>query len=66
MLMASNAFMSHFAEGSSSSGKSDCEVVKLATTENKWEVELDVAKFKPEDLKVDKSMTCRSKLNCYC
>merc|ERR1712203_617002 len=30
----------------------DCEVVKLETTESKWEVELDVAKFKPEDLKV--------------
>merc|ERR1711971_1194206 len=30
----------------------DCEVVKLETTESKWEVELEVAKFKPEDLKV--------------
>merc|ERR1712110_1093273 len=30
----------------------DCEVVKLETTESRWEVELDVAKFKPEDLKV--------------
>ena len=26
--------------------------MKLETTESKWEVELDVAKFKPEDLKV--------------
>merc|ERR1712061_592984 len=34
------------------SGRSECEVVKLETTESKWEVELDVAKFKPEDLKV--------------
>merc|ERR1712183_943182 len=34
------------------SGRSECEVVKLDTTESKWEVELDVAKFKPEDLKV--------------
>jgi hypothetical protein len=49
-------YESHFSEGSSSSsGRSDCEVVKVATTENKWEVELDVAKFKPEDLKVEKA-----------
>ena len=27
-------------------------MVKLETTESKWEVELDVSKFKPEDLKV--------------
>merc|ERR1712156_338 len=32
--------------------RSECEVVKLETTESKWEVELDVTKFKPEDLKV--------------
>lgn len=36
----------------SSSAPLDCEVVKLETTESKWEVELDVSKFKPEDLKV--------------
>merc|ERR1712037_76448 len=35
------------------SGRSECEVVKLETTESKWEVELDVAKFKPEDLKTE-------------
>ena len=29
-------------------------MVKLETTESKWEVELDVTKFKPEDLKVSR------------
>ena len=28
--------------------------MKLETTESKWEVELDVTKFKPEDLKVSR------------
>lgn len=37
-------------EGSSSRG--DCDVVKVEQTESKWEVELDVARFKPENLKV--------------
>ena len=39
-----------FSEGSSSRG--DCDVVKVEQTESKWEVELDVARFKPENLKV--------------
>ena len=39
---------------SESKERSECEVVKLETTESKWEVELDVTKFKPEDLKVSR------------
>ena len=34
--------------------------MKLETTESKWEVELDVAKFKPEDLKV---LSCNLKMD---
>ena len=37
---------------SSGSRAGDCDVVKVEQTESKWEVELDVARFKPENLKV--------------